>query len=293
MTRGIWLGLMALLVSVTSVLARDPGEPFAGRMSLGHHREAIRIEMPELAPPRSSGRRQCQRWKTLAARLGETYAGHRLREIVLQRVCGLSEERVSGAAWSWPWASLDRGESEPPRLHRTFGAWEIKCDPLDERRRCAVLARLQPSSAAAEAGGKRILVHFVIDMVAGQESVLWRLFVPHGSGAPEPARNELASVDGTPGQQREVLGAVSYRLVSTVHTEGFPACGARGCLMEGHLRRAGEVASRLWDGRSLDLDVRVGRAQPFAVTLPARGFRAAFNELVRLRREEMRSHGRR
>ena len=293
MARGIRYALMVVLLSATPVLAGDAGAPFAGRMSLGHHREASQAHQPEVAPQRASVRYQCQRWKALAARLGETYAGHRLREAVLQRICGLSDEQTSEAAWNWPWTSLDRGDIEPPRLHRTFGAWDIKCGPLDERRRCAVLTRLPVAPAAGEADAREILVHFVIDMVAGRESVLWRVFVPHDSGAREPVLPELVSRDGTPAQPRDALGAVSYRLVSTVHTEAFPACGARGCLMEGHLRRASEVVSRLWEGRPLDLDVRVGSSTPFAVTLPAGGFRAAFKELVRLRREEVRAYGRR
>lgn len=290
MARGIRYALMAVLLSATPVLAGDAAAPFSGRMSLGHHREAFQVQPPEVAPQRASVRYQCQRWKALAARLGETYAGHRLRETVLQRICGLSEEQASEAAWSWPWASLDRGDIEPPRSHRTFGAWEIKCGPLDERRRCAVLARLRP--AAGEDDAKVILVHFVIDMVAGRESVLWRIFVPHEGGDLGPARSDRVSLDTAPAQEREARGAVSYRLISTVHSEGFPACGAKGCLMEGHIRRASDVVSRLWEGRPLDLDVRVGSSTPFAVTLPAGGFRAAFKELVRLRREEVRAHGR-
>lgn len=281
----IWIaGLLSVLLA-TAATAREPAPAFEGRMSLGHRQVVRAVPLPELAPKRGKIVRSCRRWRILAAQLGETYAGHRLRETVLERQCGFHEDTAARTAWSWPWSSLEGSDPLPPRLHRMYRAWEIRCTPAGERRRCAALTRIDQPDGQSE-----IVAHIVIDVVAGRESVLWRLFVPnHGERAqPAVARG---TVPGTT-DRRLALGEVRYRLGASEVVDGFPACGAHGCLMEADLRRGAAVVSRLWDGRALDLDVRLAGAAPIQVTIPADGFRAAFGELLRLRREDIRGQGR-
>ncbi len=264
----------------------------AARMSLGHKPAPKPAAEFEIAPERTTITRQCHRWKSLATQLGETYAGHRLRQTVLQRMCGISADELAEETWAWPWASLERGDVLPPRLHRVMGAWEIRCDTAGERRRCALIHRSPlPPEHPTDASQSELVVHFVIDMVAGRESVLWRIFVPGMAGG--PARPELAAFGLAATQLREARGQVRYRLGNKDYVEGFPACGPAGCLMEAQIQRTGAIVSRLWDGKVVDLELQIGAGSPQAVALPPRGFRAAFGELTRLRREELRQQGRR
>ncbi|MFM9942223.1 MAG: hypothetical protein ACKVP7_22285 [Hyphomicrobiaceae bacterium] len=263
-----------------------------GRMSLGHRPARRPVADLELAPERTTIHRQCQRWKALSSQLGETYAGHRLRQTVLQRMCGVSADELAEETWAWPWASLERGDVLPPKLHRVIGAWEIRCDTAGERRRCALIHRsLLPPEQQRDGSESELVVHFVIDMVAGRESVLWRIFVPGMASA--PVRSELASFGLTAAQVREARGQVRYRLGTKDYAESFPACGTAGCLMEAHIQRTGAIVSRLWDGKAVDLELQIATGNAHAVALPARGFRAAFGELTRLRREELRGQARR
>ena len=285
MQRAIRLAGMLATLLATSATAGEPVPAFEGRMSLGHRQAVRAVPLPELMPNRGKIISQCRRWRALAAQLGETYAGHRLRETVLARQCGFEEDPAAKTAWSWPWSSLEGQEPLPPRLHRAYHAWEIRCTPAGERRRCAALTRIDRPDGQGE-----VVTHIVIDRVAGRESVLWRLFVPGRRERAEPAVARGA-VPGTT-DRRLALGEVRYRLGAHELVDGFPACGRRGCLMEADLRHAASLVSRLWDGRPLDLDVRLASAAPIEVTIPADGFRAAFGELLRLRREDSRGQGR-
>ena len=59
--------------------------------------------------------------------------------------------------------------------------------------------------------------------------------------------------------------------------------------MEANLLHGGEVATRLWDGQDIALSVTLASGRIVELSLPARGFRAGMAELVRLRRDELRS----
>lgn len=295
MLRRLTLLLLSLLAACPSWARGETVNDWrSARMSLGHKPASVIApeSAVEIAPRHTQIQRQCKRWKALATQLGETYAGYRLRETVLQRHCGMAGEDLADEVWDWPWASLDGGDVVPPKLLRVVGAWEIRCDTTGERRRCALLHRIPVPAADAEAGGQReLIVHFVIDMVAGRESVLWRMFVP---GMPAtPVRPALAAVGATASELREARGQVRYRLGAKEFAEGFPACGAAGCLMESHVQRGSAVVSRLWDGKAMELGLQLGPDKELAITVPARGFRAAFGELTRLRRDELRGARRR
>lgn len=294
----MWRCLTLVVVAIVALCPvrawAEGGDWRKERMSLGHRAEVRPApgRGDELTPERTEVKRQCKRWKALAIQLGETYAGYRLRETVLQRVCGMSGEEIAGEIWDWPWASLDGEDILPPRLHRTMGPWEIRCDTAGERRRCALLHRLPlPEVQGQQGETPELIIHFVIDMVAGRESVLWRMFVP--GMAARPARAELAAVGMTAGEARQARGQVRYRIGAHEFAEGFPACGMAGCLMESHVQRGGVVVSRLWDGKAIELGLVVAQEKDVVITIPARGFRAAFGELTRLRREELRGARRR
>ena len=284
--------MLAFAAAVPGAHASRPvDDAFAGRMSLGHIPPPKPVDETELAPRRTNTARQCRRWRSLATQLGETYAGHRLRSTVLERLCNSGEEEATDDVWSWPWADLEKGPTVPPRAHRTFGDWEIRCGHAGNRRRCALLYRAVLSADdQPDIGENEIVVHFVIDMVAGRETVLWRMFVPVSSTARSlgPSGRE-ASVE----QQVAARGGVRYRVGGIEMVERFPVCLGKNCVMEAHIQRSGAVINRLWDGREIELQVSVVDSEPFMMTLPAQGFRAAFGELMRLRRDELRSTGRR
>ena len=231
---------------------------------------------------------QCRKWQSMAQHLGETYAGHTLRNTVLKRVCGAPGDARIDDAWDWPWSGLANGRLTPPRKHLEIGAWEIRCGTAGHRRRCAMLHEgpLDIGTPTTMAGPRpaAIVTHFVIDMVAGRESVLWRMFVPtDAAAAPE------AIAAGARDQKR----AIRYNFGKGEHVERFAACAPNGCMMEANLLRGGVVATRLWDGEDVQLSVTLASGRVIDVVVPALGFRAGLAELVRQRREELRSASRR
>lgn len=259
------------------------------RMSLGLRAEQF--------VPGEGGRKvrdrgeQCRKWRRMADRLGETYAGHALRTSVLREVCGMLEPERASEAWDWPWSGLARGRIVPPRHVRTHGAWELRCGTAGQRRRCAILAALGgPGVRTAEGEPARPVAHFVIDTVAGRETLLWRLFVPaeRGTAVSElgGARDAPTASDASFSAGRR--GSVRYKVGEREHAESFPLCVQAGCLMEASVARGGTVATLLWEGRPLDLVVEPESGRRLELQLPAAGFRAAFAELLRLRREERR-----
>lgn len=256
--------------------------PWSGvRMALGLHADRWRPE--STLTPHARPLSNCKRWWAAASRLGETYAGHLLRQTVIRRECRFLEADRAEETWDWPWASLSGGRVLPPRLHAALGEWEIRCGAAGTRRRCALLHK-SPMGAdqVLDLPDQAIVTHFVIDAVGGRESLLWRMFVPQASDTLAPAP-----------PKRHSNGAVRYRLDEAERTEPFPACTATGCLMEANIRHAADVATRLWDGQPLHLHIRLRSDPPLDLTLPAAGFRAGLKELVRLRREEARAAGRR
>ena len=289
----VWLALTLGLWSNPAVAAERDWR--AERMSIGLRADRWSGLETETAP--SKNRDNCRRWRAMATQLGETYAGYALRTSVLKRVCGFEEAERRDEAWGWPWDGLETGAHVPPRLHRTLGDWEIRCGSAGARRLCALLHRaaVPPDRAldVAEHAQPALVAHFVIDMIAGQERVLWRLFVPAEATA-AGATPIVPTASAEPGvRPRAGRGEIRYRLGGSDHVELFPACARTGCLMEAHVQRAGAVATRLWDGKSVELSVARPSGEFVAVTLPGTGFRAAFSELVRLRRDETRWPARR
>lgn len=228
-------------------------------------------------------RSDCRRWRAVAANLGETYAGHLLRQTVVRRQCKSLEPDRGDEIWDWPWTSLNEGRVLPPRLHAAHGDWEIRCGDVGGRRRCALLNRsLVPHEGKPGPGDRAIVTHFVIDMIAGREILLWRLFVPAA-----PTMASAASMASGPTRDAAgTRGEVHYRLGGPEYTETFPACTAAGCLMEARLRHAGDVATRLWEGKTIEVRIAPASGEALVLTLPAAGFRPGFKDLVRLRREE-------
>lgn len=238
---------------------------------------------------------QCRKWQSMALQLGETFAGYTLRHTVLQRVCGdLGDARLEDS-WDWPWSGFASGRMAPPRMLRTIEAWNIHCGKAGTRQRCAML-HAEPTVPGTPA----IVTHFVIDMVAGRESVLWRVFVAADGAMPaskgeqvskgEPAK-DLPIVAGEARKPEAVAARAStrgvhYRLGETEYVERFSKCAAAGCIMEANLLRGGQVATSLWDGNDIALAVTLGSGATARFSLPARGFRAGLAELVRQRRDE-------
>jgi invasion protein IalB len=261
------------------------------RMALGLQANRWRGD-PAAALPRPRRRSQCGRWRAAASRLGETYAGHLLRETVIRRECRFHEADRVEETWDWPWASLSGGRVVPPRLHADLGAWEIRCGSAGTRRRCALLHR-SPILADQEMDEAEpaIVTHFVIDSVGGRESLLWRMFVPAEVSSPGPPPAGAGRSGAS--SKRPSHGTVRYRLSDAERTEPFPVCTRSACLMEANIHHAGDVATRLWDGQPVNLHIRLRSEAPLDVTLPAAGFRAGLKELVRLRREEARASGKR
>jgi invasion protein IalB len=235
---------------------------------------------------------RCLRWRAVARRLGETYAGHLLRRTVVRRECGpLEIERVEDI-WDWPWVSLTGGQLLPPRRHAAMGDWEVYCARVGSRRRCALINR---SSALShddlDQSETSIVTHFVIDTIAGRESMLWRVFVPLAPAAVAIAssRDHADPGDHAAGVRlRARTARLVYRPDGVERSERFTVCSASGCLMEANVRHSGQVATRLSDGRPLEAHIVLGPGHVLDVTLPARGFHAGLSELVRLRREERR-----
>lgn len=268
------------------------GQMSAPVMKLGLRSD--RRPAPEPLMPQSGVRPghkpdQCQKWRAMAHHLGETFAGHALRESVLKRIClGLAGERADDV-WDWPWAGFADGRLLPPRTHRTMGAWQIRCGAAAKRKRCALLHLAEMPEGAVRENASPIIAHVVIDMVAGRESVLWRVFVPQQDaqirGAHLGSQTDAPSPVVVPARERPVL---TYQIGTYELADRFSTCAPAGCMMEANLRHAGVVVSGMWDGVPVDFRIPDSGGTPQVVRVPARGFRAGLAELMRLRREELR-----
>ncbi len=259
----------------------------APRMRLGVNAERWRDTSAETGsgagtdgtPQRTRPPTQCRKWQSMALQLGETYAGYTLRHGVLDRLCGdLGDARLSDS-WDWPWAGFASGRMAPPHIVRSIDAWDIRCGKAGARQRCTMLH--SESTAPTDippSNNRAISAHFVIDMVAGRESVLWRVFVPAELLDDEAAGSARASKRG-----------IRYRIGAVDHIERFSKCAAAGCIMEASLLRAGEVATSLWDGHDIALSIVQPSGRHVEMILPAHGFRAGLADLVRRRRDELRS----
>lgn len=227
----------------------------------------------ERALPRGPRRSTCDRLKSLVGKLGETFAGYRLRQSWSVRVCAMTHHAFDDGIWSWPWgatvpalsveSSDGLAHTLPPRLHRTIGAWDIRCGRVGTRQRCALI-RADVLRGADGADGGRVVSHFVIDAVAGREIVLWRVFV------------EQALTGGD---------ALSLLLPGRVVREPFDQCMSSGCLMEAEVAVSADVATQLWQGQGIEFRVAMPSGAA-VVILPPLGFREGLGELTRLRRED-------
>lgn len=268
--------LCAALASVSSVA-----------VITGAATAAVRKEQVPLVPAISvlgkatsvgrSAATSCERWRSLAVRLGETHAGYKLRNLLATRLCALTEDKVIDEVWAWPWRFNDVRDDLPPHHHGKYGAWDIRCGLAGERRRCALsLETVMAAGVDPETRPLKLVSHVVIDVVAGRESVLWRMHVarnPHGIAAE---------------------AGVSVNLEGRDVTESFDACGQRGCMAEAELAVGAEVATALWMGRPITIRlIEGGEREPMTGMLPAYGFSAGLKELIRLRRQEGRALARR
>ena len=250
-------------------------------MRLGLRAESWRDSGEEIAPKAARPPSQCRKWQLMALQLGETFAGYTLRHTVLQRLCGdLGDTRLE-ESWDWPWSGFTNGRMTPPRMVRSIEAWDIRCGKAGARQRCAMLHADPDPADAPVSQNPAVVTHFVIDMVAGRESVLWRVFV----GAEAAAKVSA----GEPVTARASKRSIRYSLGHGDYVERFSKCEATGCIMEANLLHGGEVATRLWDGRDVALFITLASGRVVELSLPARGFRAGMAELVRLRRDELRS----
>lgn len=218
----------------------------------------------------------CERIGALADRLGETYAGHRMRAALVEQKCPLTHAASAGKVWDWPWRAFDStavasatedivvGNDEllPPELRRETGAWQIRCGQAATRERCALTRREGDQTT-------RMVAHFIVDRVAGKSAVLFRLFTPRPFGTPSAAVIELPE------------GPVRIP---------FATCSLRGCILEASPAQSSIILGRLWDNRRLEVrfDAASKAEASSAGELVAIGFRDGFKELLRLDREDRR-----
>jgi invasion protein IalB len=224
---------------------------------------------------------ECQKWRTLAARLGETYAGVRLRRTVVERACAFAEpDAIQEPVWSWPWR--DGGEIDPglpPRLHLRSGAWTIRCGLAGRRERCALIHEASVE-IGPPAGPETVPVttHFVIDTIVGEQRLLWRVLGPWS--------HDWKATGREPGSKPTSL--VRVALGAAPREAPFATCTSAGCLMEANVRLSAEAATHLWEGRPLVITLTPRPDTRIELGLPARGFRAALGELSRMKRQEER-----
>ncbi|HRD74500.1 MAG TPA: hypothetical protein PK264_00965 [Hyphomicrobiaceae bacterium] len=232
--------------------------------------------------------RNCHKVRHLASRLGETFAGHRMRTTVVEQTCAL--ELVEGhvdEVWAWPWRSASLDEL-PPNPAGRFGAWEVRCGPLGRRQRCALLHVAGPAVDVAGAE-PRISTHFIMDAVAGRESVVWRVIVGARGATPAAApKRDLGDEPGArPATSAGDIG-ITFALGSGLVRVAYAMCRSGTCVMEAGPRHASEIASRLADGRPVEIRLAGDQDEGQAIVVPPAGFRAGFNALAKLRREELR-----
>lgn len=259
------IGLAFVALAATS-LASVAIEPVVRRPLL--QLAAVTSGVPDAErPPQRSQSESCRRWRVIASRLGETYAGHRLRETVVARTCALTGwDAGDDELWQWPWRQGNIRAEPLPRLHGSIGAWVIRCGKAGQRQRCAMLHDL--ASAPANGASLKIVSHFVIDTIGGRESVIWRV-----------------QVSGTDAVRDRLEIATAGKRTA----KAFLACSKPGCLMEADVRLSTEAANLLWENSPLTLTLVRDDKPALVWQLPGHGFRGALSELARLRREETRT----
>lgn len=224
----------------------------------------------------------CLRWRRVADRLGETFAGERLRRTVVAEACarsGLNETRRPG--WTWPWRAGGLDPALPPHLHGRYGDWSIRCGGNGHGERCALINEASVNIEPLHGGATRIglVSHVVIDAVGGEERLLWRVFVER----PEASWFAIApSAVPTPGHS----AAVRLDLGGDVVEKAFDACSATGCMMESGLAAGSRIAARLGQGHPIGIAVATIPGLVLRQSMPAAGFREGLRELTNLKRRE-------
>jgi len=275
------LGTIALLLSLFAAAqscgaaagVRTQSGPQSGISNTSIDLDA---EMSTPVPSSSASGSKCQRWRSLAAKLGETYAGFRLRHSIVQRACAFSGEDVEDQIWSWPWRHNDVRADLPPQRHARFGPWEMRCGQVGSRCRCALAVEtVLVADDVSEGPELPVVSHFVIDAVGGRESVLWRVHV----GRTDPAAERALRI--------------GIQLPGRATSEAFNTCGRRGCMTEASVTLSAEVVNSLTSGRPIELSLTApGSDEPLTGALPVQQFRAGLVELIKLRREEARAMAR-
>jgi invasion protein IalB len=271
----------------------------------------MRLGVTDAPPRRSELARQqtpqnnCRKWRRIAERLGETFAGLRLRQSVVDRACLFAATELasvtggtSGAEssfdhlWAWPWADGAIDPALPPRLHSTHGDWTIRCGQAGRRERCALIhetiavravevASIEPDLTASAATGippsagtppAKVITHFVIDTIGGHTHVVWRVFVERG--------------EADNGSERSRTELVRFSSGTMAGAKRFDACSSVGCLMEADMTTSARLATRLWEGSNAELTFSPTAGGTMAASVPARGVRAGLAELARLKRSE-------
>lgn len=245
---------------------------------------AADIVAPTTLKSRSLHSANCKKSRRLAARLGETYAGARFRQAIVERACAFVDlVPHEESAWSWPWAQAEIDIELPPRLHSTHAAWNIRCGSAGNRERCALIhdasANVAPVNGASES--VRIITHFVIDQIGGQEHVLWRVFVEKSE--PNWFHTGSRVAKGVYGGE-----VVAVSIGALAFDKQFDDCGRLGCLMEADVARSARVATTLWEGGTVQIEVRPMPGVVLKQSIPAHQFRHGLRELSRLKHAEER-----
>lgn len=258
------------------------------------------LENP-MPPLRASQASRCTRARAIADKLGETFAGHRVRETLVARSCAfaLHEGSAPNALWDWPWRlvsdahephQLTTSDVErllPPFTMGDAGQWQIRCGRTELRQRCALL-RIEPVALRLTANtiannsdsespfapplsapaivAPPVIAHAVIDTVAGRTTVLFRIFLPRFAKPPR---------------------SVSVSIGQDAITLPINRCGALGCILEADTNSGAAIVRHLWEGQPLALSVDVGHGHAEA-SIPALGFRDGIQGLVGLERVEAR-----
>ena len=254
----------------------------------------------------------CRKWRRIAERLGETFAGIRLRQSVVDRACLFAATELASVTggiggtetgfdhlWSWPWADGAIDPALPPRLHATHGDWTIRCGQAGRRERCALIletvAMRNPEAVAVDAPltgelvapalvapGANVVTHFVIDTIGGYSHVVWRVFVERTEsgwfgrpGDPAASGGELSRAD-----------LVRFSSGSMSGAKRFDGCSSAGCLMEADITTSSRLATRLWEGNSGELNLSPNHGVTMTAKISPYGLRAGLAELARLKRSE-------
>jgi invasion protein IalB len=298
----VLLGTAAATTATAEIRKADPLSA-SWRMD-----QPMRLGVTDATPRRSEVARQqtpqnnCRKWRRIAERLGETYAGIRLRQSVVDRAClfaatelasvtgGISGTETSfDHLWAWPWADGAIDPALPPRLHATYSDWTIRCGQAGRRERCALIHETvavsggvdqTPSSSPSSA---KVVTHFVIDTIGGHAHVVWRVFVERSetgwfSAASSTERN------GTADLTRADLVQFSSGTISGA--KRFDGCSAAGCLMEADMTTSARLATRLWEGQGGELKLEPVPGVTLTAPVSANGVRAGLAELARLKRSE-------